>query len=127
MLNAPTKRGSVLQQKGEQLNLQELIEESTGIPIKHQHLWLGSRKIDTVGLNSSQIGTLRQQGINHGDTLHVTVDHFDVHEVKQHVLEQARTNQSSNVSWVMPRWQHQPCPRLLEGEGMRLGQSVYFH
>jgi len=101
--------------------LQELIEAYTGIPVEYQRLWCGCKVCPT--------NTLREQGINHGDTITLNMGDFDVNAVKTRMHDMARGNCAKKKSWVMPRWEHQASPRIIGGESldMRLGQSVYFH
>lgn len=110
-------------------HLQELIEAYTGIAKEQQQLWCGSRKIVLSN-------TLRQDGINHGDTISCNMISHNmgaltdmVHKVKQRLSDMARANCTKKKSWVMPRWEHQDNPQLLGKETLdcRLEKSVYVH
>lgn len=103
-------------------HLQELIEAYTGIPVMYQKLWCGSRVVHPCN-------TLREQGINHGDTVSVNMGDVDVAIVKKKLHDMARANCAKKKCWVMPRWEHQATPRLIGEESfeMRLGNEVYFH
>lgn len=107
--------------------LQDVIEQATGVPAIHQHLRMGSTRLDLNGDSHPPAGsTLRQCGLNHGCQIFMSDTNRAVHDC---MVQQSQQN-CTDGAWVMPRWQYSPKPHIFgqfPESGSLCSQSPYFY
>jgi len=107
--------------------LQDVIEQSTGVPANKQNLRLGAVRLDLNGDSHVPDGsTLRQCGINHGCQILMNSTSTAVHH---HLMAQSQQNRTTGA-WISPRWQSEQKPQIFgqmpEG-GYLSTQSPFCH